>query len=109
MGAALMLGWTVLLLWADRKPLERRGILPITVLPVVAGLMINEGYAVFGSGFLSLPAVAPIWILQSALSALFLVSYFKAGKSGYLARTSEPDAPEKDFSRRITRYRIPLW
>jgi hypothetical protein len=81
MGASLMLGWTILLLWADRKPLERRGILPITILPVVAGLMINEGYAVFSSGFLSLPAVIPIWILQTALSALFLVSYFKAGKS----------------------------
>jgi hypothetical protein len=82
MGAALMLGWTVLLLWADRKPLERRGILPITVFPVIAGLMINEGYAVFVSGFLSLPAVVPIWILQGALIGLFLVSYFKAGKSG---------------------------
>ena len=37
MGASLMLGWTALLLWADRRPLERRGVLPITVL-VVAGL-----------------------------------------------------------------------
>ncbi len=25
MGAPLMLAWTILLLWADRKPLERRG------------------------------------------------------------------------------------
>jgi hypothetical protein len=82
MGASLMLGWTVLLLWADRKPLERRGILPITVFPVVAGLMVNEGYAVFVSGFLALRAVGPILILQSGLIALFLVSYYKAGKGG---------------------------
>jgi len=41
-GAPLMAGWTVLLLWADRQPLERRGVLPITVLPVIAGLMAND-------------------------------------------------------------------
>jgi hypothetical protein len=33
-GASLMIGWTVLLLWADRKPVERRGILLITIFPV---------------------------------------------------------------------------
>lgn len=33
-GAALMLGWTVLLLWADRKPVERRGVILLTVVPV---------------------------------------------------------------------------
>jgi hypothetical protein len=34
-GAALMLAWTVLLIWADRKPVERRGILPITLIIIV--------------------------------------------------------------------------
>lgn len=29
MGAGLMLGWTVLLFWADRRPVERRAVLPI--------------------------------------------------------------------------------
>lgn len=33
-GAALMLGWTALLIWADRKPLERREILLLTIFPV---------------------------------------------------------------------------
>jgi hypothetical protein len=82
MGALLMLGWTVLLLWADRKPLERRGILPITVFPVIAGMILNEGHAVWVSGFLSIGSVIPIWILQMVLSVVFLVSYFRAGKSG---------------------------
>jgi hypothetical protein len=36
-GAPLMAGWTVLLIWADRKPLERKGVLLITVAPVVIG------------------------------------------------------------------------
>jgi hypothetical protein len=80
MGASLMLGWTVLLVWADRKPLERMGVLPITVFPVIAGLMINEGHAVFASKFLFLPAVIPVWILQILLAALFLYGFFQARK-----------------------------
>ena len=34
-GASLMLAWTVLLIWADRKPVERRAILPITLIIIV--------------------------------------------------------------------------
>ncbi len=82
MGAALMLGWTVLLIWADRKPLERKGILPITVFPVIAGMVLNELYAVVASGFLPFAAVIPIWIIQTILAFLMLGSYFRAGKGG---------------------------
>ena len=74
MGASLMFGWTVLLLWADRRPVERMGVLPLTVVPVIAAMALNEAAGV-GSGFLSVAAAAPIWALQVAISALFLVSY----------------------------------
>jgi len=40
-GAPLMIGWTVLLLWADRKPMERRAVLAITICPVLIGLLIR--------------------------------------------------------------------
>ncbi len=43
-GAALMLGWMFLLLWADRKPVERRGVLLLTVFPVMVGLNIADIY-----------------------------------------------------------------
>ena len=43
LGASLMVGWTVLLLWADRKPVERRGILLLTVFPVIVGLALAGG------------------------------------------------------------------
>jgi hypothetical protein len=33
MEASLIREWTVLLLWADREPVERRGLLVLTVLP----------------------------------------------------------------------------
>ena len=80
MGASLMLGWTALLLWADRRPLERRGVLPLTVLPVIAGLAANQARGVL-VGFLPLAAVLPIWVLQVGLSALFLWSYWRARKA----------------------------
>ena len=40
MGAFLMLGWTILLLWADRKPIERRFILLLTIIPVIIGILV---------------------------------------------------------------------
>jgi hypothetical protein len=72
--AALMLGWTVLLLWADRRPLERKGVLLLTVCPVIAGLALGEVLAV-RAGFLPLVNVIPTFVLQTALTALFLYSY----------------------------------
>ncbi len=72
-----MAGWTVLLTWADRRPLERRGVLPITIVPVIAGLVANDAHAVragqlFGRG------VAPVRTLQLALVGLFAYSAVKA-------------------------------
>ena len=76
MGAPLMFGWTVLLLWADRKPLERKGILPITLL-VVFGLVVNEIVAA-RTGYITTRALVPTWIIQTVLSALFIFSYLNA-------------------------------
>ena len=39
-GASLMMGWTLLLVWASRSPVERRGVLLLTACPVLAGLMV---------------------------------------------------------------------
>lgn len=39
-GGILMTGWTLLLLWAVRKPIERRIVILITAFPVVFGLLI---------------------------------------------------------------------
>ena len=59
--AALMWGWTLLLLWADRKPVERRGVLLLTVFPVVVGLIINA---------VSMPSVAGTGAQNSVESIL---------------------------------------
>jgi hypothetical protein len=79
-GAALMLGWTGVLIWAWQKPVERKGVLLI-VIPVVLGLIGSEVGAVIFH-FLSLREVAPIWILQLVLIALFSCSYWKARSIG---------------------------
>jgi len=79
MGASLMLGWTALLLWADRKPVERKGVLPITLAPVVLGLALNEVVAV-RAGFLSVAMTLPVWLAQALITALFAFSYLKARK-----------------------------
>jgi hypothetical protein len=89
MGASLMIGWTALLVWADRKPMERRGVLPLTVLPVIAGLALNQARGVL-AGFLPLPAVLPIWALQVGLSALFLGSFWRAGKASPASAAATP-------------------
>lgn len=38
--AIFMIAWTVLLFWASLKPVERKGIIPLTLYVVVAGLAV---------------------------------------------------------------------
>ncbi len=78
MGAPLMLAWTVLLLWADRKPFERRGVLPVTIL-VIFGEVINEILAAV-HGYVSIPALLPTWTIQVILTALMAFSYWNASR-----------------------------
>jgi hypothetical protein len=73
MGAPLMIGWTVLLLWADRRPVERKGILPITLI-VVTGEVVIQIWGIL-TDFVPLPALLPTFIMQALLSSLFVFSY----------------------------------
>jgi hypothetical protein len=76
MGAPLMFGWTVLLIWADRKPLERMDILPITLVVVVGEIMTQVwGISV---GFVPLGALVPSFIMQAIISSLSTFSYLNA-------------------------------
>jgi hypothetical protein len=72
--APLMAGWTILLQWADRKPLERQDVVAMTAVPVVAGLMAGDIAAV-RAGHVAARSILPTRVLQSALLALFAVSY----------------------------------
>ncbi|MBI4733389.1 MAG: hypothetical protein HY779_00945 [Rubrobacteridae bacterium] len=72
-GASLMLGWTILLVWAYQKPLERKAVAALTVL-VIYGLVLTEIIAVF-SGYLEVWRMLPTWALQAMLLCLFASGY----------------------------------
>jgi hypothetical protein len=85
-GAALMAGWTLLLLWADRRPLQRKGVLPLTMV-VVAGLAANDERARL-AGLTSGRDLAPTRALQAGLLALF-------GASSGLARRAQHSSEDE--------------
>lgn len=72
-GAPVMLGWTLLLIWADRKPMERKGIL-LCLVPVVISYFVVEVIAI-RDGVLRLGSVLPAFILQTVLLLLIALSY----------------------------------
>jgi hypothetical protein len=81
-GASLMLGWTALLLWAYRRPLERRFVAALTVL-VLYGLVLTEAVAV-ASGALEVWRMLSTWCLQAGLLALFAGAYHYRGLQRWL-------------------------
>ncbi len=74
-GAALMFGWAILLLWADRKPVERKSIILITIVPVISGLILANILSVT-SGLRTFEATIPVLLLQLILAALFITGYW---------------------------------
>jgi hypothetical protein len=77
LGASLMFGWSLLLIWAYRKPVERKGILVITIFPVITGLMASGLYAV-AAGIFPIARIVPTSILGVGLIALMAYSYLGA-------------------------------
>jgi hypothetical protein len=77
-GAALMVGWTALLVWAAAKPVERRAVAPLTML-VVAGLMYAE-FLGMASGFLPALHVWGLLIFQMVLLIGLALAFRAAGE-----------------------------
>ena len=72
--ASLMLGWTLLLVWASRRPLERRVVAPLTFL-VVGGIVVAEVVGAV-AGVVDAWRLVPTWCLQAILLALFAWASF---------------------------------
>ncbi len=81
MGVAtsFVLGWVALLIWANRKPLERKGVLLLTI-PVFVGNVISGIYAA-SSGLIKKTTMLPSWIMQIIIIVLFGFSYYYARKT----------------------------
>jgi len=77
--AALMLGWTVLLFWAQRKPVERADILLITLFPVVS-LLAVAAVLVAKSDQIAVSRLVPMFIFYVLLGCTSLPSYVWAKK-----------------------------
>ena len=75
--ASLMAGWTTLLLWADRRPLERKGIVILTLIPLLVGLMLSGAFAV-RSGLIKQADMLPTFVMQGLLFTSYLCSYLFA-------------------------------
>jgi hypothetical protein len=75
-GGTLMTGWTLLLLWAVKKPIARRVVILLTAFPVVFGLFIVALIGVLEG------ATFEIWILikSSILFMSMVTSYILADK-----------------------------
>ena len=80
-GASLMLGWTGLLIWAYRRPVERRAIAALTIL-VIGRFVATEIVSVL-SGWMVLWRMIPTWILQGILITLFGIGYYYSDTSIY--------------------------
>lgn len=77
-GAALMVGWTALLVWAAAKPVDRRAVAPLTML-VVAGLMSAE-FLGMASGFLPALRVWALLVVQMAVLVGLALAFHAASE-----------------------------
>ena len=74
-----MLGWTVLLLWAYRKPQERRFIALFTII-VLTSIGLTEIILV-SLDYISLKSVLPSLVIQAVLLVLFSYSFVLSAKA----------------------------
>ena len=73
-GASLMAGWTLLLLWGAASPIERRDILLLTVCPVITGILFATVIAA-RRGAILVSRIIPLCIHLGAVSLFYIVVY----------------------------------
>ncbi len=78
MGASLMLAWTILLVWAFRKPLERRYVALFTMI-IVIGFVLSEIIQV-SRGYADLGDIAFSLVMQAAILILYGYSFIISRK-----------------------------
>lgn len=74
LGGVLMTGWTILLLWAVRKPIERRVVILITAFPVVFGLFVISFLGLMAGNTFMLWILIKLAILFLTMVASYILS-----------------------------------
>ena len=95
LGASLMLGWTFLLIWADRRPLERKGVILLTAFPVVTGLLVATVYSAI-SGLVDTIAVLTSLALQFGVPIAQLSRKFAHTRFEPSGHTTNPEIGSTD-------------
>ena len=81
-GGSLMLGWTFLLFWAVRDPIERRVVIFLTAFPVVFGMFLITFIQFYlGNTFIIWAMVKTIVLITSMLYSFFLANKLANNKS----------------------------
>ena len=76
LGTALMIGWTILLLWGLQKPIERKGTLIITAFPVVFLYLIYDILQLING----VNSILSVLIIRCFLITLLIVAYIFANQ-----------------------------
>ena len=80
-GATLMVGWTFILIWGDQKPIQRRGLLLLTVFPVIVLFLIFDiTLFLMGNKWISLETTLTASIIRPILIIILMTGYFSAKK-----------------------------
>ncbi len=95
LGGTMLLGWTCLLLWAARAPLARRGVVVITLFPVLVGLSLTTAVAV-ATGTLSAWDIAWLIGMKTALYGLLGYALFVSRGAGRARASSRAAATGQD-------------
>ena len=73
--AVFMVSWTILLIWAVRKPLERKSIILLTAFPLVIGLLIDTFFAI-SVNLVTWEDILLVQLVYICLIVLFTTSFF---------------------------------
>ena len=72
----LVIGWTILLIWGDQKPIERRILLLLTALSLLLlGLFLDLVLLMLGNEVILLETNIMTFIIQTLLMILILIGY----------------------------------
>jgi hypothetical protein len=77
-GGKIVLAWTLLLIWADRKPIERRAVLLFTAIIIILATL--NGYLMVLSGLAEFQGALINTIGSPILGIMYIVAYIAANK-----------------------------
>ncbi|MHA1979167.1 MAG: hypothetical protein ACW98I_19860 [Candidatus Hodarchaeales archaeon] len=69
-----MASWTILLIWASKKPIERKDVLMITAFPLVTGLLVDTFFAI-ATNLIIWSEILLVQLVYISLIVLFSSSY----------------------------------